>query len=52
MPVLVCLLFTWAMAADSIVLLTGIVPLVLVGAGRAFAGLIGRGGRRASGGPS
>ena len=47
-PVLVCLLFTWTMAADSIVLLTGIVPLVLVGAGRAFAGLIGRGGQRAS----
>jgi hypothetical protein len=29
-PVLVCLLFTWAMLADSIVLLTGVVPLVLV----------------------
>jgi hypothetical protein len=47
-PVLVCLLFTLVMVADSIVLLTGIVPLVLVGAGRAFAGLIRRGGRRAS----
>ncbi len=47
-PVLVCLLFTWTMVADSIVLLTGIVPLVLVGAGRAFAGLIRRGQPRAS----
>ncbi len=45
-PVLVCLLFTWTMAADSIVLLTGIVPLVLVGAGRACAGLVRRGGTR------
>ena len=47
-PVLVCLLFTLTMVADSIVLLTGIVPLMLVGAGRAFAGLIRRGGQRAS----
>ena len=47
-PVLVCLLFTLTMVADSIVLLTGIVPLMLVGAGRAFAGLIRRGGPRAS----
>ena len=47
-PVLVGLLFTWTMVADSIVLLTGIVPLMLVGAGRAFAGLIRRGGPRAS----
>ena len=47
-PVLVCLLFTLTMVADSIVLLTGIVPLVLVGAGRAFAGLIRRGGSRAA----
>ena len=46
-PVLVCLLFTWTMVADSIVLLTGIVPLMLVGAGRAFAGLLRRGGPRA-----
>jgi hypothetical protein len=44
-PVLVCLLFTVTMVADSIVLLTGIVPLVLVGTGRALAGLIGRGKR-------
>ena len=36
------------MVADSIVLLTGIVPLMLVGAGRAFAGLIRRGGQRAA----
>jgi len=46
-PVLVCLLFTWTMVADSIVLLTGIVPLVLVAAGRALAGLVRRGGQRA-----
>jgi hypothetical protein len=46
-PTLVCLLFTWTMVADSIVLLTGIVPLVLVGTGRAFAGLLRRGGPRA-----
>ena len=45
-PVLVCLLFTVTMVADSIILLTGIVPLVFVGAGRAFAGLIRRGERR------
>ena len=44
-PVLVCLLFTVTMVADSVVLLTGIVPLVLVGAGRALAGLIRRGKR-------
>ena len=47
-PVLVCLLFTWTMVADSIVLLTGIVPLMLVGAGRAVAGLVRRGGQRAA----
>jgi hypothetical protein len=47
-PVLVGLAFTLVMVADSIVLLTGIVPLMLVGAGRAFAELIRRGGRRAS----
>ena len=47
-PVLVCLLFTVTMVADSIILLTGIVPLVLVGAGRALAGLIRRGKRRTS----
>jgi len=45
-PVLVGLLFTLTMVADSVILLTGIVPLVLVGAGRALAGLIGRGKRR------
>jgi hypothetical protein len=33
------------MVGDSIILLTGIVPLVLVGAGRAAAGLIRRGKR-------
>ncbi len=47
-PVLVCLLFTWTMVADPIVLLTGIVPLMLVGTGRAFAGLLRHGGLRAS----
>jgi hypothetical protein len=47
-PVLVCLLFTLTMVADSIILLTGIVPLVLVGAGRALAGLIRHGKRRAA----
>jgi hypothetical protein len=47
-PPLACLLFTWTMVADSIVLLTGIVPLMLVGAGRACAGLIRRGGDRAA----
>ena len=44
-PGLVCLLFTVTMVADSIILLTGIVPLVLVGTGRALAGLIRRGKR-------
>ena len=37
------------MVGDSIILLTGIIPLVLVGAGRAVAGLIRRGKRDASG---
>ena len=47
-PVLVGLAFTLVMVADSVVLLTGIVPLMLVGAGRAFVGLIRRGGPRAA----
>jgi hypothetical protein len=47
-PVLVGLLFTVTMVGDSIILLTGIVPLVLVGAGRAVTGLIKRGKRDAS----
>jgi hypothetical protein len=47
-PVLVCLLFTVTMVADSIILLTGIVPLLLVGAGRAQVGLIRRGKGTAS----
>ena len=47
-PVMVGLLFTVTMVGDSIILLTGIVPLVLVGAGRAAAGLIRRGKRDAS----
>ena len=46
-PVLVCLLFTVTMVGDSIILLTGIVPLVLVGTGRALAGLTRRGKRHA-----
>jgi len=45
-PVLVCLMFTLTMVGDSIILLTGIVPLVLVGAGRGLAGLIRRRKRR------
>jgi hypothetical protein len=45
-PPLVCLLFTATMVADSIILLTGIVPLMLVGAGRSFAGLLRSGARR------
>ena len=44
-PVLVGLLFLWIMVADSIVLLTGIVPLVLVCLLRACPGLV-RGGER------
>ena len=47
-PVLAGLLFLWTMVADSIVLLTGIVPLVLVCALRACPGLIRRGERPAS----
>jgi hypothetical protein len=47
-PVLVGVLFTVTMVGDSIILLTGIVPLVLVGAGRAVAGLMRRGKRNAS----
>ncbi len=46
-PVLVGLLFLWTMVADSIVLLTGIVPLVLVCVLRACYGLIRRGERPA-----
>jgi len=42
-PVLVFVLFTLTMVGDSIVLLTGIAPLVLVGIGRAVTGLIRRG---------
>jgi hypothetical protein len=45
MPVLVGVGFLWTMVADSDVLLTGIVPLVLVCAWRACPGLI-RGGKR------
>jgi hypothetical protein len=42
-PVLVFVLFTLAMVGDSIVLLTGLAPLALVGAGRGLTGLIRRG---------
>ena len=42
-PVLACLMFTLAMVGDSIILLTGVAPLVLVGTGRAVTGLIRRG---------
>ena len=41
-PVLVGLAFAWAMVADSIVLLTGIIPLALVCVLRACTGLIRR----------
>ena len=47
-PVLTGLAFAWVMAGDSIVLLTGIVPLVLVCALRACPGLVRRGKRPAS----
>ena len=47
-PVLVCLLFTWTMVADFVVLLTGIVPLVLVAVARACPGLLRRGKRPGS----
>ena len=47
-PVLVGLAFALVMVADSIVLLTGIVPLALVCVLRACAGLIRRGKRNAS----
>ena len=47
-PVLTGLAFAWVMAGDSIVLLTGIVPLVLVCALRACPGLVRRGERPAS----
>ncbi|HEU5390127.1 MAG TPA: hypothetical protein VFV73_29925 [Streptosporangiaceae bacterium] len=39
-PVLVCLMFILTMAGDSIILLTGVAPLVLIGTGRAVTGLI------------
>ena len=42
-PVLVCLMFTLTTAGDSIILLTGVAPLVLIGTGRAVTGLIRRG---------
>jgi hypothetical protein len=45
-PVVVCVMLTWTMVADSIVLITCIVPLVLVCALRAGLGLM-RGGERA-----
>jgi hypothetical protein len=46
-PVLVCLMFTLTMVGDSIILLTGVAPLVLIGTGRAVTGLISRGLRHA-----
>jgi hypothetical protein len=36
MPVLVCLLLTWIMAADAVVLFTSIAPLIAAGVIRAF----------------
>ena len=47
-PPLVGLAFAWVMVGDSIVLLTGIVPLVLVCLLRACPGLVRRGERPAS----
>ncbi len=46
-PALVGLLFTWVMVADSIVLLTGILPLVLAVVLRAAPALVRRGARSA-----
>ena len=46
-PAAVCVVFTQAMVADSIVLLTGIVPLVLVCAVRVCPGLVRNGERPA-----
>jgi hypothetical protein len=42
-PVLAFALFTLTMVGDSVVLLTGLAPLVLIGTGRGTAGLIRRG---------
>jgi hypothetical protein len=42
-PVLVFVLFTLTMVGDSVVLLTGLAPLVLVAVGRSLTGLIRRG---------
>jgi hypothetical protein len=42
-PVLAFVAFTLTMVGDSVILLTGIAPLVLVGAGRGVTGLIRRG---------
>jgi len=42
-PVLVCLMFTLTMVGDSIILLTGVAPLVLIGTGRSVTGLIRHG---------
>jgi len=47
-PVLVALAFTWVMVGDSIVLLTGIVPLALVCVLRVSLGLVRRRKRNAS----
>jgi hypothetical protein len=41
----VCVAFAWTMVADSVVLLTGIVPLVLVAAVRALPGQVRNGPR-------
>jgi hypothetical protein len=47
-PVLVGLLFAWVMVADSVVLLTGVIPLVLAAVLRAVPMLFRRGARTAS----
>ncbi|HEY7883189.1 MAG TPA: hypothetical protein VID31_20230, partial [Streptosporangiaceae bacterium] len=41
-PVAVCVMLAWVMAADSIVLLTGIVPIVVAAGGRAARALAKR----------
>ena len=46
-PVLVLVLFTLTMVGNSVVVLTGIAPLVLVGVGRGLTELIRRGIRHA-----
>jgi hypothetical protein len=41
-PVLVAVLLTWALVADSIILITGVLPLLVICAIRAYHGIVGR----------